>query len=255
MRGPRAELRAGVAILGALLMTAGRPASSGGPREGAAPQPSGSAAVEGVVTYTGPLLEPIRIFEAGTVRHPIEVDAEGKGLKDVVVWVEGAPRPGADDADAGEPPVMDQQNYEFLPHVLATRAGQTVAFLNSDAANHGVTASSLEAKNRFNVVTPAGGRHEHAFVASRHPVAIGCPIHAAMSAWVYVFDHPYFAVTDDQGRFRLPPVPPGEYTLHARHPDGGMAYRGPLVVGEGGAGDVRIAFDADDLKAKGRGMP
>lgn len=250
MSGRRADVRTGVSVLGAILLVGAR-ASFSGPRE-MAPQP---AAVEGVVTYSGPLLEPIRSFEAGTVRHPIEVDLESKGLKDVVVWLEGAPSPEADDADAGEDLVMDQVNYEFLPHVLAVRAGRTVTFLNSDGANHGVAASSLEAENRFNVVTPPGGRHEHAFVASRRPVAIGCPIHAAMSAWVHVFDHPYFAVTDDGGRFRLPPVPPGTYTLHARHPDGGMAYTGPLLVAETGMEEVQIAFDGDDLKVKGNTAP
>lgn len=211
----------------------------------------GFADVEGIVTYSGPLLDPVPISEAGTVRQPIVRDAESNGLKDAVVWVEGGPSGRTrEEVEKLAPATMDQQNYEFIPHVLAIRAGQKVEFLNSDAANHGVTASSLEGKNRFNVVTPAGGRHEHTFVASRHPVAIGCPIHAAMSGWVYVFDHPHFAVTDERGRFRLPAVPPGEYTLHVRHGDGGMVLKQPLVVPKvGSPGGLRVEFTEADLKA------
>jgi hypothetical protein len=148
--------------------------------------------------------------------------------------------------------VIDQQDYAFTPHVLAVEAGREVEFRNSDVANHGVTASSLEPQNRFNVVTPQGGKYTHRFVASKYPVAIGCPVHSAMAAWVYVFDHPYFAVTDGAGRFRLPPVPPGRYTLQVRHPDGGLRRRQEVVVPEGEPVRLRVEFHDGDRKARGR---
>src|SRR4051794_20639044 len=147
---------------------------------------------------------------------------------------------------------MDQQNYSFTPHVLAVEAGRQVAFRNSDAANHGVTASSLEPKNGFNVTTPQGGRYVHRFVASKTPVAIGCPIHGTMAAWVFIFDHRFHAVTDDTGRFRLPPVPPGGYTLRVHHADGGMRRREELVVRAGQPVRLRIEFHGDDYKAGNR---
>jgi plastocyanin len=209
--------------------------------------------VEGVVSYDGPLPESIPVPEAGTVRHLVEVDPKTKGLKEAVVWLEGVPEsaPAGNEAQ-DEPVVMDQQNYFFVPHVLAIRGGREVEFLNSDGANHGVTASSLEAKNQFNVTTPPGGRHIHRFVASKYPVAIGCPIHAAMVAWIYVFDHPHFAVTDEQGRFRFPTVPPGQYTLQVRHPDGGLRQQQEVVVRAGEPVHLRIEFHGGDLKVRGR---
>jgi len=79
---------------------------------------------------------------------------------------------------------MDRRDYSFVPHVLAVNAGQEVEFLNNDVANHGVSAASFEAENRFNITTPPGGSYKHRFAASKRPVAIGCPIHAAMSAWI-----------------------------------------------------------------------
>jgi plastocyanin len=154
---------------------------------------------------------------------------------------------------ASKNPLLSRRgNYSFVPHVLAVEAGREVEFRNSDAANHGVTASSLESKNGFNVSTPPGGRYTHRFVASRPPVAIGCPIHGAMAAWIYVLDHPYHAITDQAGLFRLPPVPPGRYTLQVRHPDGGLRRHEDVVVREGGPMHLRIEFHEDDRKPQRR---
>jgi plastocyanin len=211
------------------------------------------ARIVGIVTYDGPLPDPIPVPEAGTVRHLIEVDPKTKGLKDAVVWLEGVPASDVAKREAPEEPVvMDQQNYAFVPHVLAVEVGREVEFRNSDSANHGVTASSPEPKNRFDVVTPPGGRQSHRFVASKSPVAIGCPIHGMMAAWVYVFDHPYHAVSDEHGEFRLPPVSPGHYMLHVHHPDGGMRRQEEIIVRAGEPLHLRIDFHGGDRKTEGR---
>jgi plastocyanin len=208
--------------------------------------------VQGQVTYDGRRPEPLPVSEAGTHRHLIEVDPETKGLKDAVVWIEGA-RDGVGPSrnSLAEPAVMDQQNYFFVPHVLAVRSGETVEFRNSDLANHGVKASSLEPGNEFNVTTPPGGRVARRFTASRYPVAIGCPIHAAMAGWIYVFDHRFHAVTDEQGRFDIPAVPPGRYTLRVHHADGGLSRRLALVTLAGETSRLRVDLhDADRKPAR-----
>jgi plastocyanin len=234
-------------IAWSVLVGATRPAS-GGRGEGGSQEP---ARVEGIVTYTGPLADPIPIPEAGTERRPIEVAPETRGLKDAVVWLEGATVPaGSPKGPKSDPIRMDQRDYQFLPHVLAITAGEEVEFLNSDAANHGVTASSPEPRNRFDVSTSPGVTYRHRFVASGRPVAIGCPIHGAMSAWIYVLDHPYHAVTDARGSFRLPPVPPGRYVLHVRHPDGGMGRRQEIDVRTPAPVRVRIEFGEKDRKTR-----
>jgi plastocyanin len=206
--------------------------------------------VEGIVTYDGPLPAPIPVAEAATVRYPVEVDSETRGLKEAVVWLDGAPARLKPEARP-RPVQMDQRNFFFIPHVLAIDAGQEVEFLNGDLANHGVMATSLEPGNCFNVTFPLGESYKHRFVASSHPVAIGCPVHASMSAWVYVFAHPYHALTDERGRFRLPPLPPGRYTLQVRHADGGMRKHEPVLARAGEHLDLRIEFHGADLKAQG----
>jgi plastocyanin len=178
--------------------------------------------IEGVVTYDGKLPEPIPVSEAATTRQLIEVDPKTKGLKDAVVWLEGVPEPGAHPKVADQQVVMDQQNFFFVPHVLAITSGQAVEFRNSDIANHGTIASSMEPENRFNVVIQQGSHFTHRFVTSKRPVTIGCPIHVSMAGWIFVFDHRFHAVTDNLGRFALPPVPSGRYTLRVHHADGGL---------------------------------
>jgi hypothetical protein len=54
-------------------------------------EPQAPVRVEGIVTYTGLLPEPIPITEAGTVRQLIEIEPKTKGLKDAVVWLDGTP--------------------------------------------------------------------------------------------------------------------------------------------------------------------
>jgi plastocyanin len=222
-----------------------------GADEGHAPPPNAAARIEGIVTYDGPLPAPVPVAEAASVRHPVEVDSETKGLKEAVVWLEGVPADAQAEASASKPTVaMDQRNFFFIPHVLNIDAGQEVEFLNSDVANHGVTAASSEPRNCFNVSIALGGSYKHRFVASAHPVAIGCPVHVSMAAWIYVFAHPYHAVTDDQGRFRLPPVPPGRYTLQVRHADGGMRSQLHVDARAGETVRFRIEFHEADLRTQ-----
>jgi Carboxypeptidase regulatory-like domain len=76
-----------------------------------------------------------------------------------------------------------------------------------------------------------------------------------MSAWIYVFNHPYYTVTDETGSFRLPPVPPGRYTLSVRHPEGGMDRRQEIIVRPAAPVQLRIEFGEKDLKVEATAKP
>lgn len=210
--------------------------------------PTTDVVVEGKVTYTGPLPRPIEVQEAMAKRYLVERDPRTNRLKDAVVWIVGAKAPPK--RAAKEAVFVDQQNYFFIPHVVAVEAGQDVEFSNSDAANHGVRADCKDARNCFNTITPPGRGHKVKFFASKDPVRIDCPLHGTMAAWIFVFDHPWFAVTKTDGTFKLPPLPPGTYTLHVRHASGGMVRKQPLIVKQGEPQRLAIEFGKDDLTVK-----
>ena len=49
-------------------------------------------------------------------------------------------------------------------------------------------------------------------------IKIQCDVHLWMMCYVGVQDNPFFAVTDKDGHYAIPKVPPGNYTLTAHHP-------------------------------------
>ena len=108
---------------------------------------------------------------------------------------------------------MDQRDERFVPHVLAVVAGTWVDFPNADATYHNVF--SLSKGNDFNLGRYASGRSKAVRFDRPGIVRVFCDIHSHMSAFILVFAHRYFAVTDEDGRYRIDGVPPGTYTLVA----------------------------------------
>jgi plastocyanin len=108
---------------------------------------------------------------------------------------------------------IDQRNEAFVPHVLAIVAGTTVDFPNNDQTYHNVF--SLSQTRTFDLGRYAAGRSKSVRFDRPGIVRVFCDIHSHMSAFILVFSHRFFAVTDDEGRYRLVDVPPGTYTVVA----------------------------------------
>lgn len=213
--------------------------------------------IEGVVTFSGAVPKsPIR-DDAGTARDLLQVDHASGGLQNVTVWLKPVPTGAAEDVSKLEEAVMDQQDHEFVPRVLAVRAGQSVRFMNSDTANHNVRASSMQRANTFNVYTGINGSYRHQFAADpqQHPIPVGCDIHPWMRGWIYVFEHPFFAVTDAQGRFRISSVPPGKYEVALRQPDIRFAAEREVTVPRGGEARLQIAVRLDEASLQPAASP
>jgi len=129
-----------------------------------------------------------------------------------VVYLEVAPR-GAFEQNEPIRAVMDQRNESFVPHVLAVTTGTTVEFPNSDRIYHNVF--SLSKTRPFDLGRYAVGRSKSVRFEQPGIVRVFCDIHSHMSAFILVFSHPFFAITDPTGRYRIDNVPPGTYTLVA----------------------------------------
>jgi plastocyanin len=112
---------------------------------------------------------------------------------------------------------IDQQNCIYRPRVIGARVGQTLQFRNDDPTLHNVHGLS-RASNDFNVGQPIKG-HVFTFALKREEVMlqIKCDVHRWMAAYVGVVDHPYFAVSSEQGTFTIDAVPPGRHTIEAWH--------------------------------------
>jgi hypothetical protein len=151
-------------------------------------------------------------------RDMLVVAADG-GLGNVVVSVKGArpPRPPAPVAGAA----VDQVGCRYTPHVQAVTVGTQLSVLNNDAVLHnvhGTIEGGASPLTVFNVAMPFKGGKAPQVLKRPGAIKLRCDAgHTWMSAYVHVFDHPYYAVTDDKGRFTIKDVPPGKYTVELWH--------------------------------------
>ncbi|HSL23563.1 MAG TPA: carboxypeptidase regulatory-like domain-containing protein [Vicinamibacterales bacterium] len=156
-----------------------------------------------------------------------------------VVYLDTAPR-GAFE-DRGEMrALMDQRDETFVPHVLAIMAGTTVEFLNSDRTYHNVF--SLSRERPFDLGRYPRGKSK--FVRFDRPgiVRVFCDIHSHMSAYILVFGHRYFALSDAEGRFAIDNVPPGTYTVAVWNEAFSRELRRVSVPDDGGEVELNVTL-------------
>lgn len=124
---------------------------------------------------------------------------------------------------------LDQQGCMYRPRVQGMLVGQTLRVLNNDPVTHNVR--SIPVRNRaFNFGQPAASvARDRVFDAPEREIEIQCDIHPWMHAYLFVMDHPYFAVSAADGGFEIANLPPGEYSLAVWHEVFGKQDR-PLKV-------------------------
>jgi plastocyanin len=122
-----------------------------------------------------------------------------------------------------QPAVLDQKGCRYQPHVMGLVAGQRLRILNSDPAMHNVhpTAANNESWNVSQM--PGAATIEKTFTQAELMLPITCNQHPWMKMYVNVRRHPFFAVSDAEGKFEIKDLPPGEYTLAVVHEKLGAA--------------------------------
>ncbi len=137
--------------------------------------------------------------------------------------------------------VMDQPCCLFEPHALAMREGQVLVIKNSAPVPHNSKYDGdPETQPSGNPTIPAGAQVKiESIGASWKPMTIGCGIHGWMNAWVRSFDHPYFAVTDADGKFEIPNAPAGDYWLIVWHEEAGFR---DIDTKEGGKANTKYGL-------------
>ena len=154
-----------------------------------------------------------------------------------VVYFDSAPRAAA--AAVPGHAVLDQRDERFVPHVLAITTGTVVDFPNSDRIYHNVF--SLSKTRPFDLGRYAAGRSKAIKFDRPGIVRVFCDIHSHMNAFILVFNHSFFALTDADGRYRIDNVPPGTYNLVAWN-EGVSSGPQPVIVPEGGEAELDFAL-------------
>jgi plastocyanin len=136
---------------------------------------------------------------------------------DVVVSLKGVT--GKSTGASAPPAVLDQKGCLYSPQILAVQTGQKITVQNSDTCVHNVHCTPTVAGNaEHNDVQMAGSPDlTYSFPQPEMFLRFKCDVHPWMFAWVSVFDSPYFAVSDKDGKFVIKNVPPGKYTVEANH--------------------------------------
>ncbi len=153
------------------------------------------------------------------------VNAKNKGVKNV--WVYLKPADGdtfaADQINPAlakpksKEHVVDQPCCAFVPRIVAARAGDTLTVKNSSPVPHNIKFASDNME--FNQTLAAGGTYtaEKTLEFQKNPATFACNVHPWMGGRVVIFDHPYFALTDDDGKFEIKDAPVGKFRIFYRH--------------------------------------
>jgi plastocyanin len=153
--------------------------------------------------------------------NPRLVMSAAGGVRYAVVFLEGVRSGKRFDTSARV--VLDQRACVYEPHVVLLPVGGTLEIVNSDPILHNVHTYDLqkELTTVFNIAQPLRGQRTplpaSIFDGPGFYRATCDAGHPWMSAYIVVIGHPYYAVTDENGRYVLEGVPPGRYNVRMWH--------------------------------------
>jgi len=155
----------------------------------------------------------VAICGATVPNEQVVAGAEGE-LANVVVWIDGITAGAPAEPSTAR---LDQIECRYTPRVSAVTRGTELTITSSDETLHN-THGTQGRRTVFNLALPTAGIEIPRRLNRPGVVDVACDAgHTWMAAWVHVFEHPYFAVTAEDGRFELPDVPAGAHTLRAWH--------------------------------------
>lgn len=165
-----------------------------------------------------------------------EVVVNGGGLADAVVYIANPPKKKY---KAPKKAVkLDQVGCRYTPKVFGVMAKQPIEIINSDPMLHNIHPTG---KNSFNLAMPTQGmKLKKKFKKASVFTPIKCDVHPWMQAYAAVFKHPFFAVTDKNGKFSIDGVPDGSYDIVAKHPTLGEKKGKLTVSGGNGSADFNL---------------
>jgi hypothetical protein len=190
----------------------------------AAAPAAGASSIAGKVSFEGTLPAAEKVKTSADPKcqamHPQGLDkkiVDGKdgGLAHAFVWLKSGvtgsyPAPTT-------PALLNQEGCEYRPHMVAVQTGQTITIKNDDDTLHNIHPKPTTNKE-FNIGQPRKGMEaQRSFDKQEVMIPVGCDVHPWMRSYISVVDHPFFAITNDDGSFEIKNVPPGDYEVEVIH--------------------------------------
>ena len=215
-----------------------------------------AATLTGTVTFNGtpPSFKPIKM-DADPIcltKHTEPVYPEtlvlgdGNSMGNVFVQIKSGLAPKQYPAPQ-DPVVLTQEGCHYAPHIFGIMIGQTLKVLNPDGTLHNVHALS-KVNPEFNLAMPKFRTETTKTFDKAEPMfAFKCDVHPWMTAWVAVVEHPFFAVTQKDGKFSIPNLPAGTYEVEAWQEKLGPQTQ-TVTVAEGETKDISFTFAQPEKK-------
>jgi plastocyanin len=256
------SIRAGIALFAWMVVAAAcgspspekaveapAPAPGAAPAAPAPPPPlPGESAITGSIKFEGTVpaarvvrmdSDPLCMVEGPGTSEVLMV-GPGNGLQNAFVYVKDG-LGGRTFPAPQTPVVLDQRGCKYLPHVFGVQVGQPVTILNSDPTLHNVHAVP-KANSEFNFGQAVKGmKTTRTFDKAEVMVPFRCDVHGWMAAFGGIVAHPFFAVSQADGKFEIKGLPAGTYTIEAWHERLGTQTQKVTVDGKAGA-TVGFAF-------------
>lgn len=177
--------------------------------------------ISGVVKFAGqpPATKPIEVNKdqatcGKTKPQEALIAGADKSVKNAVVRLTNISK--GKPFDTAAKVMLDQTKCRFVPHVVIVAVGATLEIKNSDPITHNIHTFSIE-NDPINKAQPKTLPVISTKFTAPETIKTQCDIHKWMGTWIVAADHPYYAVTDDKGQFKLTDVPPGTYKLEVWH--------------------------------------
>ena len=179
-----------------------------------------AGSLSGKVTLTGlapklanlPVTRDIKSCGPNKPDEALEIGT-GNGVKNAVVWFTDVKLPAG---ERKEKEKLDQQSCQYVPHVVVAKVGTTLDVVNSDAVLHNVRATEGNTK-LFNYAMPIKGHVVPTKLRKEGIFKIGCDVHPWMRAWLLVLGTGAYAITDENGDYKVDGVPPGKHKVKIWH--------------------------------------
>ena len=211
--------------------------------------------IKGVVKFTGKRRKqrPLRVdadkhCAALHKDKPLlsEKQVEGKNdtLQNVFVYVsKGLEGKKFDPPE--KPAVLDQRGCAYVPHVSGVVVKQALEIRNSDETMHNVNIVTKKNRKSNNAMPGLSKPLTRTFKKAESGVTVKCDVHSWMAAYVHVMDHPFFAVTQEEGTFEIKGLPPGKFEVSFWHEDPAIEADKktvPVTLEEGKTADVTVTY-------------